>query len=267
MVDTDTPPKADTPAATTCECPICFCSLDTAPPAGDDPLNYFDFGMPERSFVCTSSLSCEAPHFICISCVNRIKLVDHSETSATRLRWRCPICRDNVPVRPFDMLVLRTGNWGAACAGVADVGIEFEGTALKLVVTAKELAQQVEAAASDKPVWSRPSPLRPPQRPPMPRPVPPRPRPRQLANPRRQPPLQPRPPPVTRQRPSPEFDVRFRLEEVLYLSEDEQRLLASTWRSDQRVYDQLQRVYDVSRRRAQQRRMRQEQELMQTMSA
>lgn len=248
MVDTDTPPKADTPAAAACECPVCFCALDTVPPSGDDPLAHFDFGMPERSFVCPSSLSCEAPHFICISCVNRIKLVDHSE-SATRLRWRCPICRDNVPVRPFELLVLRTGNWGSACAGVADVGIEFEGTALKLVVTAKELAQQVEAAASDKPVWSRPSPLRPPQRPPMPRPVPPRPRP----NTRRPLPLQPRPPPVTRQRPSSEFDVRFRWEEILYLSEDEQRLR------------QLYEHHYASRRRTQQWRMRQEQQLMQTM--
>jgi hypothetical protein len=169
--------STDTPAVA-CECPVCFCALDTVPPASDDPLNYFDFGIPERSFVCPSSLAYENPHFICISCVNRIKLIDHTETSATRLRWRCPICRDNVPVRPFDLLVLRTGNWGAACAGagVADVGIEFEGTALKLVVTAEELAQQVKAAASDKPVWSRSFPLRPPQRPPMPRPVPPRPR-------------------------------------------------------------------------------------------
>lgn len=263
MDSTDTHAAADTPAATACECPVCFCALDTVPPASDDPLAYLDFGMPERSFVCPSSLSCEAPHFICISCVNRIKLVDHSKTSATRLRWRCPICRDNVPVRPFELLVLRTGNWSAACAGVADVGIEFEGTALKLVVTAKELAQQVEAAASDKPVWSRPSPLRPPQSPPMPRPVPPRPRPRQLANPRRPLPLQPRPPPVTRQRPSPEFDDRFRWEEVLYLSEDEQRLLTSTWRSERPFYDTLEHY--ASRRRAQQWRMRQEQQLMQTM--
>lgn len=256
--------STDTPAVA-CECPVCFCALDTVPPASDDPLNYFDFGIPERSFVCPSSLAYENPHFICISCVNRIKLIDHTETSATRLRWRCPICRDNVPVRPFDLLVLRTGNWGAACAGagVADVGIEFEGTALKLVVTAEELAQQVKAAASDKPVWSRSFPLRPPQRPPMPRPVPPRPRPRQLANTRRPLPLQPRPPPVTRQRPSPEFDVRFRWEEVLYLSEDEQRLLASTWRSERQLYDGLEHY--ASRRRAQQWRMRQEQQLMQTM--
>ena len=264
----DTPAPSDTPAA---ECPICFCALNTAPREGGDPLDYFDYGIPEQALVCPSSLAYEHPHFVCVNCVTRLKRVDYSE-KMTRLRWSCPICRASVPMRPFELLVLRVGNWGAAvrgaCAAISDVGFEFEGIACKLVTTSEEIAQQVAAASNKTLVWSRPSPLRPRQSPPVSRPVLPRPRPRPPTNPMQYPPRPLQPRPTTQQRPSSPvaFDLRWRWEEVTYLSEDEQRLLASTWQSGRQLYNQLENF--AARRRAQQQRMRRvHEQLLQTMSA
>ena len=77
--------------------------------------------------------------------------------------------------RTFSTFTARHGIW------VEDIFVEpaYRGRGIARAIF-KRLAQQVKAAASDKPVWSRSFPLRPPQRPPMPRPVPPRPRPRHL---------------------------------------------------------------------------------------
>ena len=139
------PTEADTPKSTS-ECPVCFAEFDTS-----------NAPIPDSALACPPSLSCEAPHFVCIDCINKI-VVDHSETSVTRLRWRCPICRVSVPVRAFEKLVLHSGSWCAA-KKVADIGIleegisymrHFEGTAHELVTTSNELAQEIEAASFDE---------------------------------------------------------------------------------------------------------------------
>lgn len=210
------PTEADTPKATN-ECPVCFAEFD----ASKAPI-------PDSALACPPSLSCEAPHFVCIQCINKI-VVDHSETSVTRLRWRCPICRVSVPVRAFEKLVLHSGSWCAA-KKVADIGIleegisymrNFEGTAHELVATSNELAQEIEAASSDVPSSRRrPSPFRTMQRP--------------LRIP-------------SSVQPSYTQAERWRWEEVLYLSEGEQRLLASTRGDEQQMFERLE-MFAVRRR-------------------
>ena len=202
------PTEADTPKATN-ECPVCFAEFDT----NNAPI-------PDSALACPPSLSCEAPHFVCIDCINKI-VVHHSETSVTRLRWRCPICRVSVPVRAFEQLVLHSGSWCAA-KKVADIGFleegilymrHFEGTAHELVATSNELAQEIEAASSVVPnSRRRPSHFRTMQRPlRMPSSV----------------------------QPSHTLTERWRWEEVLYLNEGEQRLLASTQGDEQQMFERL----------------------------
>ncbi|MDC0526260.1 hypothetical protein OAO87_04580, partial [bacterium] len=78
------------------ECPVCFCELRG------------DVGGVVRN----NSLACPVGHLVCTDCLR--KLVEPCEEECTGLSFRCPMCRAQAGMTPYQMMVMIKGSWRGA---------------------------------------------------------------------------------------------------------------------------------------------------------